>query len=112
MVAMLPRWARHGRFWRTEVRLVSHAEIKENGWDLNIGRYLKASARSLAGRSSRDRCVRRSSEPTSQAEAEFGRSVSRPPDMSEWVDTTLGEVSAGSTATPVAEGGRLSLLSL
>jgi type I restriction enzyme M protein len=27
-----------------EVRLVSHAEIKENGWDLNIGRYLKGAA--------------------------------------------------------------------
>ena len=25
----------------TNVRLVPHAEIKENGWDLNIGRYLK-----------------------------------------------------------------------
>jgi type I restriction enzyme M protein len=23
-------------------RLVGHAEIEENGWDLNIGRYLKA----------------------------------------------------------------------
>jgi type I restriction enzyme M protein len=25
-------------------RLVDHAEIKENGWDLNIARYLKATA--------------------------------------------------------------------
>jgi type I restriction enzyme M protein len=25
-------------------RLVNHAEIKENGWDLNIGRYLKTAA--------------------------------------------------------------------
>jgi len=25
-------------------RLVSQAEIKENGWDLNIGRYLKTAA--------------------------------------------------------------------
>ena len=24
-------------------RLVPHAEIEDNGWDLNIGRYLKAS---------------------------------------------------------------------
>ena len=27
-----------------EVRVVDHAEIKENGWDLNIGRYLKTAA--------------------------------------------------------------------
>lgn len=26
----------------TQVRLVPHAEIEQNGWDLNIGRYLKA----------------------------------------------------------------------
>lgn len=26
------------------VRLVDHAEIKENGWDLNIGRYLRTAA--------------------------------------------------------------------
>ena len=26
------------------VRLVRHAEIKENGWDLNIGRYLRGAA--------------------------------------------------------------------
>jgi type I restriction enzyme M protein len=25
-------------------RLVSHVEIEENNWDLNIGRYLKADA--------------------------------------------------------------------
>ena len=24
-----------------QVRLVEHAEIKDNGWDLNLGRYLK-----------------------------------------------------------------------
>jgi type I restriction enzyme M protein len=27
-----------------QVRLVSHGEIKDNGWDLNIGRYLKTAA--------------------------------------------------------------------
>jgi type I restriction enzyme M protein len=27
---------------RVQVRLVDHAEIKDNGWDLNLGRYLKA----------------------------------------------------------------------
>ena len=27
-----------------QVRVVDHAEIKENGWDLNIGRYLKTAA--------------------------------------------------------------------
>jgi type I restriction enzyme M protein len=26
---------------RVQVRLVQHAEIKDNGWDLNLGRYLK-----------------------------------------------------------------------
>ncbi len=26
------------------VRLVEHSEIKENGWDLNIGRYLNTAA--------------------------------------------------------------------
>ena len=30
------------------VRLVDHAEIKDNGWDLNIGRYLKAAATEAA----------------------------------------------------------------
>ena len=28
------------------VRVVDHAEIKENGWDLNLGRYVKAAAAS------------------------------------------------------------------
>ena len=27
-----------------QVELVTHAEIKENGWDLNIGRYIKTAA--------------------------------------------------------------------
>ncbi len=27
-----------------QVRLVEHAELKDNGWDLNIGRYLKTAA--------------------------------------------------------------------
>ena len=27
-----------------QVRVVAHAEIKENGWDLNIGRYLRGAA--------------------------------------------------------------------
>lgn len=27
-----------------QVRLVDHAEIKDNGWDLNLGRYVKAAA--------------------------------------------------------------------
>jgi type I restriction enzyme M protein len=28
-----------------QVRLVEHAEIKENGWDLNLGRYLRTEAK-------------------------------------------------------------------
>lgn len=27
-----------------QVRLVDHAEIKDNGWDLNLTRYVKATA--------------------------------------------------------------------
>jgi type I restriction enzyme M protein len=33
---------RHGEAERVHVRLVDHAEIKDNGWNLNLGRYLKA----------------------------------------------------------------------
>jgi type I restriction enzyme M protein len=29
---------------RVPARVVDHAEIKENGWDLNIGRYLRTEA--------------------------------------------------------------------
>jgi type I restriction enzyme M protein len=42
--AIISAYRRAARGDDVNARLVDHAEIKENGWDLNIGRYLKAEA--------------------------------------------------------------------
>jgi type I restriction enzyme M protein len=50
-------------------RLVGHGEIKENGWDLNIGRYLKTTAAETADVSTALVALRAAQEELHQAEA-------------------------------------------
>jgi type I restriction enzyme M protein len=52
-------------------RLVEHAEIKENGWDLNIGRYLKTAAAKTADVSTALAALREAQQGLHQAEAKL-----------------------------------------